>query len=493
MIARRSSGRALSTASSWPWPTITCCWRPMPVSESSSWMSSSRHGAPLIMYSDSPVRNSVRVIVTSENSIGSRPRGVVDRERHLGPAERGPVGGAREDDVVHLAAAQRPRALRAEHPRDRVDDVRLARPVRADDDADARLELERGLVREGLEALQRQRLEEHAGPLSGARDGRGARPPPRRTRAAWTGHRIAEPCDRRIGGTLASTSTASTRRARRTRPAPGDHPVDRGRRALELGLDRAVGRGCAPSRRRARPAPARGTSRGTTRLARARSRRRAPRTASPPASHLACLAVERRAVREAGPVHERAGTAGTPGPRGRTPGGGAGTRRAGRTGRRTARRRATSRGTSPRPATSRRSRGTGAGSPAATASRSCGPSLQPGLEQDLVAVDVADAGDELLVHQQRLQPRLAARRACGRTAPTTSRSRADRGRGARALRPARRGRRTSSTNISPNVRGSTKRNSPPCVNVITTCVCFGAFSRADLRARAADPTCRGAR
>ncbi len=72
MIARRSSGRALSTASSWPCPTITCCWRPMPVSESSSWMSSSRHGAPLIMYSDSPVRNSVRVIVTSENSIGSR-------------------------------------------------------------------------------------------------------------------------------------------------------------------------------------------------------------------------------------------------------------------------------------------------------------------------------------------------------------------------------------------------------------------------------------
>ena len=73
MIARRSSGRALSTASSWPCPTITCCWRPMPVSESSSWMSSSRHGAPLIMYSDSPVRNSVRVIVTSENSIGSSP------------------------------------------------------------------------------------------------------------------------------------------------------------------------------------------------------------------------------------------------------------------------------------------------------------------------------------------------------------------------------------------------------------------------------------
>ena len=86
-----------------------------------------------------------------------QPGGVVDRERHLGPAERRPVGGAGEDDVVHLAAAQRPRTLGAEHPRDGVDDVRLARAVRAHDDADARLELERGLVGEGLEALQRER------------------------------------------------------------------------------------------------------------------------------------------------------------------------------------------------------------------------------------------------------------------------------------------------------------------------------------------------
>jgi hypothetical protein len=34
-----------STASSWPWPTMTCISRPMPESESSSWMSSSRQGA----------------------------------------------------------------------------------------------------------------------------------------------------------------------------------------------------------------------------------------------------------------------------------------------------------------------------------------------------------------------------------------------------------------------------------------------------------------
>jgi hypothetical protein len=37
-------GRALSTASIWPWLMITCCWRPTPESLSSSWMSSSRQG-----------------------------------------------------------------------------------------------------------------------------------------------------------------------------------------------------------------------------------------------------------------------------------------------------------------------------------------------------------------------------------------------------------------------------------------------------------------
>ena len=52
-----------------------CCWRPTPVSESSSWRSSSRQGTPLRVYSLSPdVRNSVRVMVTSVKSIGSTPR-----------------------------------------------------------------------------------------------------------------------------------------------------------------------------------------------------------------------------------------------------------------------------------------------------------------------------------------------------------------------------------------------------------------------------------
>ena len=65
MNPRRSSGVARRTASSWPWPTMTCISRPMPESESSSWTSSSRQEVPLMAYSEPPLRNIVRVIVTS--------------------------------------------------------------------------------------------------------------------------------------------------------------------------------------------------------------------------------------------------------------------------------------------------------------------------------------------------------------------------------------------------------------------------------------------
>ncbi len=87
---------------------------------------------------------------------------VVDRERHLGATEGGAVRRPGEDDVVHLAAAQGAGALGTEHPGDRVDEVRLPRAVRADDDHHARLELEHRLVGEGLETPQGQRLQEHA-------------------------------------------------------------------------------------------------------------------------------------------------------------------------------------------------------------------------------------------------------------------------------------------------------------------------------------------
>ena len=73
MKPRRSSGVACRIRSSCPCPTITCISRPSPESESSSWMSSSRHERPLIAYSEPPERKSVREIVTSEYSIGSAP------------------------------------------------------------------------------------------------------------------------------------------------------------------------------------------------------------------------------------------------------------------------------------------------------------------------------------------------------------------------------------------------------------------------------------
>ncbi len=73
MKPRRSSGVACRIESSWPCPTMTCISRPMPESESSSWMSSSRQDWPLISYSEPPLRNMVRVMVTSVYSIGSAP------------------------------------------------------------------------------------------------------------------------------------------------------------------------------------------------------------------------------------------------------------------------------------------------------------------------------------------------------------------------------------------------------------------------------------
>ncbi len=73
MTARRFSELEFRIESSWPWPMIMCCWRPTPESLSSSWTSSSRQVVPLMAYSESPFRKSVREIVTSAPSIGSSP------------------------------------------------------------------------------------------------------------------------------------------------------------------------------------------------------------------------------------------------------------------------------------------------------------------------------------------------------------------------------------------------------------------------------------
>ena len=91
-----------------------------------------------------------------------RAVGVVDGQGHLGAAQRRTAGGAGEDDVLHLAAAQRLGALLAHDPGERVDDVGLAGAVGPDDAGDAGLEAQRGGRGEGLEALQGQALDVHA-------------------------------------------------------------------------------------------------------------------------------------------------------------------------------------------------------------------------------------------------------------------------------------------------------------------------------------------
>ncbi len=87
--------------------------------------------------------------------------GVVDGDGHLGAAQRRAARGAGEDDVLHLAAAQRLGPLLAHDPTQRVDDIALARSVGADDAGDTRLEAQSRRRGEGLEALQRQTLEVH--------------------------------------------------------------------------------------------------------------------------------------------------------------------------------------------------------------------------------------------------------------------------------------------------------------------------------------------
>src|SRR4029450_10319764 len=89
--------------------------------------------------------------------------GVVDGQDHLGSAEWRPAGGAGEDDVLHLAAAQALHTLFTHDPGQRVDDVGLARPVRPHDTGDTWLEVQRRRRRERLEASENQRSERQRG------------------------------------------------------------------------------------------------------------------------------------------------------------------------------------------------------------------------------------------------------------------------------------------------------------------------------------------
>ncbi len=101
---------------------------------------------------------------------------VVEDELDLAALGRRAALRAVEEDVVRLLRAQLGRRQRAGGPDDRVGDVRLAGAVRADDDGDARLELQLERVRERLEAAQAERAQVHGWEPSGRR-GRGPRRP----------------------------------------------------------------------------------------------------------------------------------------------------------------------------------------------------------------------------------------------------------------------------------------------------------------------------
>ncbi len=85
---------------------------------------------------------------------------VVEDQRDLGHAQRLALGRAGEDQLFGFPRPHRAGGLLAQHPAHGIRDVRLARPVRADDDHDARLELGHGPRRERLEADELEALQE---------------------------------------------------------------------------------------------------------------------------------------------------------------------------------------------------------------------------------------------------------------------------------------------------------------------------------------------
>jgi hypothetical protein len=59
------------------------------------------------------------------------------RQMNFGHPQRLPRSRAVENHVLHFRIAQQPRLLFAEHPADRIDDIRLPTPVGPDDRGDA--------------------------------------------------------------------------------------------------------------------------------------------------------------------------------------------------------------------------------------------------------------------------------------------------------------------------------------------------------------------
>jgi hypothetical protein len=86
-----------------------------------------------------------------------------EQEGHFADLGGLPRVGALENHVLHAPAAQRLRALLAEHPADCIGDIRFAAAVGSDNRGDTGLEAKGRGIGETFKAVQLQRLEIHAG------------------------------------------------------------------------------------------------------------------------------------------------------------------------------------------------------------------------------------------------------------------------------------------------------------------------------------------
>ena len=200
---RRSCGFESRISSTLPWPITECISRPRPVSDRSSRTSRRRTRARFTRYSLSPPRSSRRMTETSLNSRGSVPHSLSSTSS----TSQTPAGGRPSDPAKSTSwpggRAQLDGRGDGHRPLERVGDVGLARPVRADDHGDAMVEAELDASGKRLEAPHPQRLQVH-------------RPRLRRTSPATTPGAPRAPA----GPRAAPTPSCSSRSRGRARALP---------------------------------------------------------------------------------------------------------------------------------------------------------------------------------------------------------------------------------------------------------------------------------
>ena len=114
--------------------------------------------------------------LTLRHALGT---GHVGEQRHFREIARRAGRGAGEDDVVHAGAAHRLGAVLPHRPAQRLEQVRLAAAIGADDARQPRLDQQIGRVDEAFETRQPQPLDPHRGAIRPRRSSARPRPPAR--------------------------------------------------------------------------------------------------------------------------------------------------------------------------------------------------------------------------------------------------------------------------------------------------------------------------